>query len=233
MPEPAIEIEDLRFTWPGDGGWSLELPKLQIEAGERVFLAGPSGSGKSTLLNLLGGLLAPQSGDIRMLGQSLTALSAAARDKLRADHVGFLFQMFNLVPYLSMVENVLLPCRFSERRREAVLRGGPMEAEARRLLGHMQLDPSALADRPVTALSVGQQQRVAAARALIGAPSLIVADEPTSALDADAQAAFLELLTAEVAAAGATLLFVSHDRRLEGAFQRTLALDTLNRSMAG
>jgi len=230
MANAAIEIENLRFTWPGDGDWALDLPALRLEAGERVFLAGSSGSGKSTLLNLLGGLLVPKSGDIRVLGRSLPALAAADRDRLRADHVGFLFQMFNLVPYLSVVENVLLPCRFSARRREAAMRERPPAEEARRLLAHMQLDTGALLDRPVTALSVGQQQRVAAARALIGAPSVIIADEPTSALDADAQAAFLELLTAEVAAAGATLLFVSHDRRLEGAFQRSLALDGLNRA---
>jgi putative ABC transport system ATP-binding protein len=173
----------------------------------------------------LAGVLLPRTGDLRILGQSLPQLSGAARDRFRADHIGLIFQQFNLIPYLSVLDNVLLPCRFSARRRE---RAGAPKAAAERLLAHLDLD-AALWHRAATALSVGQQQRVAAARALIGAPELLIADEPTSALDAERQTAFLDLLTRECAATGAALVFVSHDHRLAGRFSRTLALDEINR----
>jgi putative ABC transport system ATP-binding protein len=142
------------------------------------------------------------------------------------DHIGLIFQQFNLIPYLSVLDNVLLPCRFSRRRRE---QAGDMADSAARLLGHLDLDAS-LWQRPATALSVGQQQRVAAARALIGRPELVIADEPTSSLDAERQAAFLDLLIDECNEAGAALVFVSHDRRLAGRFGRELALTEINRA---
>jgi putative ABC transport system ATP-binding protein len=134
------------------------------------------------------------------------------------------------VPYLSLIDNVLLPCRFSaERRARALARSPTLDAAARRLLEHMALDVDDLASRPVTQLSTGQQQRVAAARALIGAPALVIADEPTSSLDADRRRSFLELLFREVEAAEATLLFVSHDATLEDRFDRAIALAAINR----
>ena len=226
MPATAIALSRVRFRWDRKSDWALDM---RIEAGERVFVAGATGSGKSTLLNLLGGILVPDSGEVRILGETISGLSGAGRDRFRADNIGFIFQMFNLVPYLSVIENVLLPCRFSERRRQLAARDGTPEVAAARLLGRMGLDAGALAGRTVTALSVGQQQRVAAARALIGQPAIVVADEPTSALDADTQGPFLKLLFDEVTASGATLVFVSHDRRLEAGFQRTLSLTGLNR----
>ena len=229
---PVIEIAGLAFAWPGQKLPCLEIARLDVAAGERVFLHGPSGSGKSTLLGLLGGVLVPQQGTIRVLGAALEAMPASARDRYRSDHVGFVFQLFNLVPYLPVIENVVLPCRFSPRRRDrAIAAGGSVRAEATRLLAHLDIGESLL-DRPVTALSVGQQQRVAAARALLGRPEIVVADEPTSALDADRQAAFLALLLRECAEAGATLLFVSHDRRLAGEFTREIALPEINRASA-
>ncbi|HEX2827672.1 MAG TPA: ATP-binding cassette domain-containing protein [Burkholderiales bacterium] len=225
---PIVEIADLTFTWPGQRAPCLVIPRLDLEAGERVFLHGPSGSGKSTLLALLGGVLVPQRGTLKVLGRSLEAMPASARDRYRADHVGFIFQLFNLVPYLSVLDNVLLACRFSTRRRErAIAAGGSPQAEATRLLAQLDIDGALLA-RPVIALSVGQQQRVAAARALLGRPEIVVADEPTSALDAHRQAAFLALLLSECEQAGATLLFVSHDRRLAGDFTREIALPEIN-----
>jgi len=194
-----------------------------------VFLRGASGSGKSTLLALLAGVLAPDHGRIVLLGHDLACLSGAARDRLRADHVGFIFQMFNLIPYLNVIENVVLPCGFSGRRRaRAVARGGSVEEEARRLLGALDMADARLLSRPVTQLSVGQQQRVAAARALIGAPELVVADEPTSALDADRRDAFVELLFRECRLAGSALVFVSHDAGLAPMFDRTIELATIN-----
>jgi putative ABC transport system ATP-binding protein len=154
-------------------------------------------------------------------------LTGAARDAFRADHFGIIFQMFNLVPYLSVIDNVTLPCRFSARRRRHVEARGGAEREARRLLQDLDLTEEAQSPHAVARLSVGQQQRVAAARALIGQPEIVLADEPTSALDADRREAFLRLLFQECETERATLLFVSHDRSLQGLFDRSLALDNV------
>jgi putative ABC transport system ATP-binding protein len=227
---PIIRIRELQYTWPGQREPCLDIPELDVRAGERVFIYGPSGSGKSTLLALLGGVMTPQRGSISVLDTDVACKPAAERDRFRADHVGFVFQLFNLVPYLSVIENVLLSCRFSARRhRQATAAGGSLRQEAERLLSHLDIE-RVLLERRVTELSVGQQQRVAAARALLGRPEIVVADEPTSALDADRQAAFLQLLLEECGAVGATLLFVSHDRRLSAAFSRELDLAALNRT---
>ncbi|MGB1110362.1 MAG: ABC transporter ATP-binding protein [Gammaproteobacteria bacterium] len=226
MPSPpALNIDQLHFQWPQSSDsrndWSMHIDALSIAAGERVFLFGPSGSGKSTLLGLIAGVLDPASGHIEIHGQAISGLKAHQRDQFRANHLGMIFQLFNLVPYLSVIENVLLPCRFSQARRQRV--DGPPEREAHRLLDHLDLHASERA-KPVSELSIGQQQRVAAARALIGRPSLIIADEPTSALDADRQESFLELLSSECAASGASLLFVSHDQRLAERFDQRINL---------
>lgn len=223
----AITLTQLRFGWGEQP--LLDIGHLEIEQGERLFLQGASGSGKSTLLNLIGGVLTPQAGAVHLLGHEFCALKAGARDRIRADHIGFIFQMFNLLPYLNLLDNVLLPCRFSSlRRTRAEQRDGSAEASARRLLAHLELDAPELLQRPVSTLSMGQQQRVAVARALIGAPELIIADEPTSALDSDTRARFLELLLTEVEAANSTLLFVSHDAGLCQHFSRVESLKTLN-----
>ncbi|HTP63491.1 MAG TPA: ATP-binding cassette domain-containing protein [Burkholderiales bacterium] len=228
----VVALRDLIFRWTPRDEPCVDITHLEIGAGERVFLHGPSGSGKSTLLGLLGGVLAPERGSIRFLDAELTQLGARARDRFRADHVGFIFQQFNLIPYLSAIENVLLPCRFSTRRgRRAAVRSRTWLGEAARLLRQLDLEPG-LDRRPAMRLSVGQQQRVAAARALIGQPEFVIADEPTSALDAERQQAFLALLLRECSDAGAALLFVSHDRRLAGAFDRELAMPSLNRADA-
>lgn len=231
MAEPAIRLTDLCFRWRPDQAPVLDIPHLEVARGERVFVKGPSGSGKTTLLNLLGGVALPERGTLEVLGSDLPAMGGARRDAFRADHIGFIFQMFNLVPYLSLTENVALPCRFSAlRRRNALAGGGDLAEEARRLLGRMELDAERFDGRPVTELSAGQQQRVAAARSLIGGPQLVIADEPTSALDADTRSSFLALLFNETRAAGATLLFVSHDAGLEAGFDRVLALAEINRA---
>jgi putative ABC transport system ATP-binding protein len=230
---PLVDIRGLRYTWPGQAAPCLEIDTFRVEAGEAVLLHGPSGSGKSTLLSLIGGVLTPQAGEVAVLGRALGGLSGPARDRWRADHVGFIFQLFNLLPYLSVEDNILLPCRFSHRRRERIAAAGRSpHAEAKRLAAHLDLPPELLARRAAN-LSVGQQQRVAAARALIGQPELVIADEPTSALDADRQEAFLDLLARECAEAGAGLLFVSHDLRLGAHFGRVLHLAELNRAGGG
>ncbi len=222
----AIALEEVQYAWPGQPP-VLSISRLQISAGERVFLRGPSGSGKSTLLGLVGGVLLPAGGTVQLFGERIDRMSASARDHFRADHLGFIFQWFNLVPYLSVLDNVLLPTLFSALRKQRA--GANPTSEAKRLLAALGLAGEDLLQRPVTALSIGQQQRVAAARALLGRPRLIIADEPTSALDHDARSAFLELLLREAAAAEATLLFVSHDTALAPLFSRTLTLSELNR----
>ena len=225
----ALRITDLVFRWPRQAQICLDIARFELAAGERVFLHGASGSGKSTLLGLLGGVALPQQGRIELLGTDITRLGSRARDRFRADHIGFLFQQFNLRPWLPALDNVLLPCTFSARRRERA--GADPRAEAERMLRHLDLDTASWR-KPAGELSVGQQQRVAAARALIGRPEILIADEPTSALDAERQQAFIDLLLQESAAVGAALVFVSHDQRLAGHFDRSIALHDISTAMA-
>lgn len=230
MSTPIIEAHDLVFAWQTHHTPVLSLEEFTVSARERVFIKGPSGSGKSTLLGLLGGVMQPQHGDIEVLGQPLARLSQGERDCFRADHVGFVFQMFNLIPYLSVIENVTLPCRFSRKRWERlVARDGP-ESEAVRLLGDLGIGDEAFIGKKVADLSVGQQQRVAVARALLGVPEIIVADEPTSALDTDLRDAFIKLLMQECEENNTTLIFVSHDGGLARYFDRVVDLKKINRA---
>ena len=233
MSQTVIDIQNLIFQWPGREGFRLSIPNFQVDRGERVFLQGASGSGKSTLLSLLGGVLVPQQGRLQVLDTDLTRMTSSERDRFRVDHVGLLFQQFNLVPYLSVRENVILPCRFSQRRRGRALESADsLELSADRLLGQLGLDPT-YAQQRVTSLSVGQQQRVAAARSLMGHPELIIADEPTSALDADRQSEFLDVLLGRCNEEDVTLIFVSHDQRLAHHFNRSINLSELCSFNAG
>jgi putative ABC transport system ATP-binding protein len=225
---PAVALRDVRFAYQG-GQDVVDIPALDVARGERLFLHGPSGSGKTTLLGLLAGVLTPHHGTIDVLGTRVSALGSGARDRFRAEHLGYVFQMFNLIPYLSVRDNITLPCRVSSARR-ARLKGADPTGEAEHLA--QRLGIAGLLDQPVTALSVGQQQRVAVARALIGAPELVVCDEPTSALDADRRDRFLELLFARCEEAGSALIFVSHDLGLAARFQRTVELRDVNRAAA-
>jgi putative ABC transport system ATP-binding protein len=218
-----LSCRGLRFSW-GAAGDTLDLPDFDVARGERVFVCGPSGSGKSTLLGLLAGVLTPTAGSVQALGRPLSALRAMQRDRFRADHVGYIFQQFNLLPYLSLIDNVLLGCRFSTRRTRQANALHSARAEAEHLLRALGLDTATLARRTVSELSVGQQQRVAAARALIGAPELIIADEPTSALDSDARDAFVWLLLEQCSRHQSGLVFVSHDASLASNFDRTFRL---------
>jgi putative ABC transport system ATP-binding protein len=224
----AINLRDLKFRWHRDEPWTLDIPHFRVRRGKKVFIQGPSGSGKTTLLNLIGGIVLADEGQISIENTDLAALRPSARDNFRGENIGFIFQMFNLVPYLSVLDNVLLPCRFSRQRQNHI--SGDVSNEAIRLLGRMGIDDSGLETRRVTDLSVGQQQRVAAARALLGAPRLIVADEPTSALDEDNRKAFIDLLFAETNSSGATLIFVSHDMALSSTFDTSVSLRDLNRA---
>lgn len=229
--EPIIEITDLRFSWKHGSEPVLDLDEFLVNPGEQVFVMGPSGSGKSTLLSLLTGIITPGAGEVKVLHNRLSAMNGTARDRFRADYIGYIFQMFNLIPYLSIIENVLLPCRFSRLRKEkAVRNGSTLEQEAVRLLKRLHLSGETLLNKSVVELSVGQQQRVAAARALIGSPELVIADEPTSSLDAAHRESFIRLLFDECRATGATVVFVSHDMGLAPLFSRIIALPEINRA---
>ena len=279
---PILDITALRYRWPGAAQDILQIDSLQIQPGETVFLRGPSGCGKSTLLALAAGVLLPGAGRCALLGQDWRALGAGARDRFRADHVGYIFQQFNLLPYLSALDNVRLPLRFSRQRAALATRGfsafsavsassassafsavgpggsttataiaiatatatatastaastaaaAPENTDAAQHLLERTGLPRALWRAPANTLSVGQQQRVAAARALIGAPALVIADEPTSALDEDLRESFMALLLASCAEAGSALLFVSHDLRLAAHFGRRIDLPAINRAAA-
>ena len=225
--ESAIAISGLRFGFGSDDD-VLAIRELRIRTAQRVFLFGPSGCGKSTLLAMIGGVLVPREGTVAVLGEDLSGQKSAARDRIRADHVGFIFQQFNLVPYLSVVENVSLPCRYSRRRlTRAVDADGSLEKSAARLLSALGIGEE-LRSRKSTDLSVGQQQRVAAARALIGRPELVLADEPTSSLDADRRREFIDLLVSECRRANSTVIFVSHDASLATHFDVAIDLQTAN-----
>ncbi|NDV01114.1 ABC transporter ATP-binding protein [Pseudoroseicyclus tamaricis] len=220
MSGSALTLAGLLHQYDGGGGFTLRCPEFSVAAGESVLLLGESGSGKSTLLSLICGILAPKEGRIDIAATELSKLRPAARDAFRAEHIGVIFQQFNLLPYASAQDNVLLPLHFSSARRARVT---DPPARARALLAALGL-PEGTAAVAARHLSVGQQQRVAVARALIGAPELIVADEPTSALDATTQGTFLDLLFDQCRAAGSALLMVSHDPRIGSRFDRVVEL---------
>lgn len=229
-PAAALTLDGVRYRWPRADADTLDIEHLHLQRSERVLLRGESGCGKSTLLSLAAGVLLPQAGQVCLLGQDWRVLSAGRRDRVRADHIGYIFQQFNLLPYLSVLDNVMLPCRLSHTRGQRA--GGKSErwrSEAQGLLAALQLDP-ALWRKPADELSVGQQQRVAAARALIGRPELVIADEPTSALDEARRDAFMALLVRVCSDTGSALLFVSHDARLAVHFERVIDLPAINRA---
>ena len=223
---PALRLDALRFDWGGRAPFSLEVERFALARGERTLLLGASGSGKSTLLSLICGIVAPRAGAVEVAGVDIARRSRRKRDRFRAERIGVVFQQFNLLPYATALDNILLPLRFAPARRSRV---GDVRAEALRLAAALGLDAALVERGRAGALSVGQQQRVAVARALIGAPQLIVADEPTSALDASAQAAFLDTLFAQATAVGATLLMVSHDERLAADFDRAVNIEDIAR----
>lgn len=225
----VVQLSDLQFSWHKQSNPVINIPDFKIVRGEHLFLQGPSGSGKTTLLSLIAAVLTPQAGSVVIDNVSLNSLRNSQKDQFRVDRIGLVFQQFNLLPFLSVADNVQLSCRFSKSRRARA--GGSKRAlddETDRLLSAMKLDPDEIRHRDTSQLSVGQQQRVAVARALIGQPPLIIADEPTSSLDSDSRQAFLDLLFSETKAAGSTLLFVSHDANLASAFDRHVNLRNIN-----
>lgn len=223
MTEAVLSLSDVRYRWPGRAGFSLTVPEFSVSMGESVLLLGESGSGKSTLLSLICGTILPDQGTINAANRDVTTLSGGARDRFRAEQIGVIFQQFNLLPFGTVTDNILLPLRFAPERRK---RAGDAGAEAERLCSALGLPRDAIRAK-ASSLSVGQQQRVAVARALIGQPPLIIADEPTSALDADSQVAFLDLLFAQTEAHRTSLLMVSHDPRLGERFDRVVRMEDI------
>ncbi len=213
----VINIKDLSFSY-NDTKPVLQIPHLSFTKNETVFLFGASGSGKTTLLEILAGVITGQKGEVEMLGEKTQHMSLSERDQFRAKHIGYIFQQFNLIPYLTVRENIVLPFTFSGKKLNQSLFDKVIVA----------LGLHTLVDQPANELSVGQQQRVAAARALVIEPEIILADEPTSALDYDHRENFLKILFALVKEQGSTLIFVSHDRSIQNLFDRHLNLSDIN-----
>ena len=220
-----IEIRDLQLTYPGQAKPVLQIPEFSVLRGEELFLYGPSGTGKSSFLEILAGVLKPQKGSVKLLGMDLLQMSESQRDAFRAEHMGYIFQSFNLIPYLTVTENIELPLHLSASRKARL---GTVDTGmvVRALCGNLGI--ADLLGKKVAELSVGQQQRVAVARALLGKPDLLLADEPTSALDSDHREKFLKLMFEICDLYGTTVMFVSHDRSMEKLFTRSLSLGTIN-----
>ena len=223
MDESIIKIDSVRFYWSKKSNFKIFVPNLEIKKGEKVLLLGESGSGKTTLLSLMCGFLNPLSGNISINGNTINQLSSKTRDEYRADNIGIIFQQFNLLPYANVVDNVLLPLYFSKVRSNNVSNKKEKVIE---LFKQLRL-PDDIAQFRASSLSMGQQQRVAVARALIGNPSLIIADEPTSSLDADAQKIFLNLMFEQISENNSTLLMVSHDKSLSNQFDRLIDINEI------
>ena len=222
----AFELCDLAFSWQKNTPATLDIPSLSLPLGKSLFIHGASGSGKSTLLNILSGVLVAQRGEVKLLGQPFSSLSNRKRDQIRSDHLGYIFQQFNLLPYLSVLENVLLPIKISALRRRGHSRHSiALIDEAKHWLTQLKV-PENLFQEKISRLSVGQQQRVAAARALIGSPEIIIADEPTSSLDQKNVDNFMAVLVDQCSSIGSSLVFVSHDLNLVPYFDTSFALQT-------
>ena len=217
----SIHIERLNFSYP-KSSTIIKLEELKVETHERVFLHGKSGSGKTTLLSLIAGILPCQEGKISIQGNSLSEISSYQIDSFRGKNLGFIFQNFNLIPYLSVLENILLPAKLQGRAKQ-------LEARANQLI--KELNIQSRIDTKASQLSVGQQQRVAAARALLLEPPLIIADEPTSSLDEENVDEFMKLLLKQWNQKPFTLLFVSHDQRLQKYFDRSINLLEINKAV--
>lgn len=219
----TIELNEVRFSHSeAPDKTVLSIARWSLAAGEQVFVHGPSGSGKSTLLNLVSGLLHCPQGEISVLGKRLDKMISRQRDRFRANHIGYVFQRFNLIPYLSALDNIGLAKSFSQRRDRKTSR-----ADTESLLESLNVAPSQWT-RPTSQLSMGQQQRVAIARALINRPELLIADEPTSSLDHENRDNFMSVLMPLATEHNMTLLFVSHDMALARYFQRVQALGDIN-----
>jgi putative ABC transport system ATP-binding protein len=216
----AIIINNLSFCYPETPKEPvINIPSWQLDKGEKVFIHGPSGCGKTTFLNLLSGILEISDGSIKVFDQSLKELKHSQLDRFRAQNIGCVFQSFNLIPYLSAIENIKLASQFSNHNIS--------HYEIEKLLGELQLK-SNLYNKPIHSLSMGQKQRIAIARTLINRPKLIIADEPTSSLDAKNRDAFMSLLMEQVNELNCALILVSHDLSVSDHFSRVEQFNEIN-----
>ena len=224
LNEKTIQINSVKFYWSNKSKFKLHIPELSVDKGEKVLLLGESGSGKTTLLSLICGFLTPLSGKILLNEKLINDLSATKRDQYRSDNIGIIFQQFNLLPYANVIDNILLPLYFSKLRSANI---SNQRETAISICQSLRL-PEDVVNMKASELSVGQQQRVAVARALIGNPPLVIADEPTSSLDTDAQTIFLDLMFSQVASSNSTLLMVSHDKSLSSNFDRVIDMKNVS-----
>lgn len=223
----AVKVKDLKMAFHGYN--SVDVPSLEIRSGEAVLLFGENGSGKTTLFRLLAGLQRPDSGELQILGRDLNKMKGRAKDDFRGDHIGYIFQSPHIIPYLTALENILLPCGFSSRKREITDSGEvSREYEAYQLMARLKVeDPSRLRHK-ADQLSKGLQQRIAVARALIGNPKLILADEPASAMGSYSQRLVYELMINHARETDATLICISHNKELDPLFDRKLNMKDIN-----
>ena len=223
MDDSIVKIESLRFQWSKNNNFKIFVPKLEVGRGKKVLFLGESGSCKTTLLSLICGFLEPLSGSISINDKIISDLTSTNKDAYRSDNIGIIFQQFNLLPYANVIDNIILPLYFSKQRSKKVEN---KTNAAMTLCDQLRL-PESILNQKASNLSVGQQQRVAVARALIGSPSIIVADEPTSSLDTEAQELFLDLMFDQISKNSSTLLMVSHDKSLTNYFDQVIDINEI------
>ncbi len=221
----AIECHDITYTWPQAKNPAIHIKSFSLEKGERLFIHGASGSGKSTFLSLIAGLLSANTGEIKILDHPFNGMSDRQKDRFRSKHIGFVFQQFNLIPYLSVEDNIALPAKISGLDKDKTL------TRTHALMDSLLLDAKLLKHR-ADQLSIGQQQRVAVARALINEPEILIADEPTSALDEEAKDEFMDLLLSTQQRTASTIIFVSHDRDLMKHFEHQSSMSDMNLALS-
>jgi len=220
-PQPALHIHDLRFRYPSSppsAPWIVDVQQLTISPGEQVLLTGASGRGKSTLLQLIAGLIEPDQGTLSIAGQDINTLGGSKRDLFRGTRIGMIFQTFNLLRGFSAKENVLAALLFSSIPKKE------HNSRALELLNTVGIDSP---EREISQLSVGQQQRIAVARAVATTPTLVLADEPTASLDPENGTAAMDLIQSTCQKVGAALLCTSHDPSMADRFTRLESLDAL------
>ena len=214
MTKNLISVENLKYSLGDNIKFRLNIKKFILDKSDSILIYGESGAGKSTFLNLLSGTLNPQEGSINILGTNIVETSSSIKDKIRGDHFGIVFQTFNLLPYITVKNNILLGKAYSNRKQSI-----SNNDEVKTLMDKLSLNYKELIDRKAYELSIGQQQRVAVARALIGKPEIIIADEPTSALDKDNQNEFINLLFKSLDENEQGLIMVSHDQKVSNKFK--------------
>ncbi len=220
-----IHLKNLQFRYNLKSNLVLDVEEFIMAKKEKFFLYGTSGSGKTTLLEILSGVLKATAGDVYICGENLSLLSDSARDHFRGENLGYIFQSFNLIPYLSVADNILLPLKLNPKVLQRV--SAPAE-EMQKICQRLGIQK--LLSKSVLQLSVGQQQRVAVARALIAKPKLLLADEPTSSLDFEHREKFLKLVFEICNEEGLGIFFVSHDHSLKNLFDRAVDLRDLQKS---